>query len=198
MGPLLLRSLPHPLFHNMIPTPCGKKGFTLLELIIYIGISLIVLTSLLSFAWIVIQDQIKQERLEEIYSTGNFIIDKISYYEKRAANIGGGTIYIQDPGAIAFTYSSNPSITIDSYTKDVLVAGVPLTITKLRFTEGSNPALDLTSDRVNVSHFIITDLSSGATQATKINMTIESLNPSESPIYGASYSWDTTINKRSK
>src|SRR3989338_1170713 len=186
------------LSHNMLFTHQNKKGFTLVELLIYIGISLTVLTALLSFAWIVIKKQIKQERFEEIYSTGNFIIDKISYYEKRAASIGAATSYSTNPGALAFTFSSNPSLTIDTYEKNIFVAEIPVTITKLRMTEGANPAVDLTSDQVTVSQFVLTDLSSGAAQTTKVALTLETVNPTESPIYGANYSWDTTITKRSK
>ncbi len=193
------QKLPHLLLSlNMIFSCINKKGFTLIELLIYIGISLIVITSLLSTAWIVIQDQIKQERFEEVYSTGTFILDKISYLEKRANTLAGSTVYDTNPGKITLTFTSNPSITIDTYQKDITIAGSTITITKLRWTEGSNPSIDLTSDRVNVSQFILKDLSSGSAKTTKIDMTLESVNPTGSTVYGAQYTWSSTITKRSK
>lgn len=176
----------------------NQKGFTLIEFIIYIGIVTLVLIASLTFAWTLINDQIKQERLIEVNDNGSFVLEKISYYTKRAASLDAQTIYDINPGKLVLNYSSNPQVIIDTYQKEVTLGEISTTIIKLRIKIGAEPAIDIISDKINVTNFIITDLSNASAVTLKIDLSLEAVNPSKSKTYEAQNSWTTSFTLRKK
>ena len=181
-------------------SPKNKKikgrGFTLVEFLIYIGMVTFVLISSITFAWILINDQTKSESLAEVNDNGSFILNKISYYTKRVDTIDNQTIYDTNPGKLVLNYASNPQIIFDTYQKQVTLGDIAVNITKLRMKEGVNPAVDITSDRVDVTNFIITDFSKTGATTIKVDLTLETVNPSKSKAYEAQNSWTTSITIR--
>ena len=121
------------------------KGYTLIEFIIYIGLATVVLLSSLSFGWMILQDEIKQNVIAEVSYNSNFVQNKLLYHAKRANEIDAETTYGINPGVFVLNFPNTDQITIDTYNKDVMLGASEQSITKLRFTEGSDPSLDLTS-----------------------------------------------------
>ena len=175
-----------------------KKGFTLLELVIYIGLSLIVLAALVSFAWVLIQDQTKQDAITEVADQGRFVLDTMTYHAQRAQSIDAATVYATNPGLLRIKFTADPDIVFDTYQKSVSVGGQNFTITKLRMTEIGNPSVDLTSDDIDVTNFQLTNVSGASAASVQVNLTLESLNPSQSSSYESQKSWTTTVTLRAR
>ncbi|NQT50352.1 prepilin-type N-terminal cleavage/methylation domain-containing protein [Candidatus Kuenenbacteria bacterium] len=175
-----------------------RKGFTLIEIIIYLGIVTVLLTACLSFAWVIINDQIKQEQLTEVNDAGTFVLDKITYHSKRANAINAQTLYDLNPGKLILNYVSGPQITIDTYEKQITLGDTQTTITKLRLQHGSDPAVDITGDKINVTNFTISDLSNANAYTIQIEFAIETVNPTNSKTYEAQNSWTTSVTLRKR
>lgn len=61
-----------------------KKGFTFIELIIYVAILGIIATSLIAFAWNVVYVRLKAQAQREVTQNMRYITDKIIYEVKNA------------------------------------------------------------------------------------------------------------------
>lgn len=173
------------------------KGLTLIEMLIYIGIVSLVLVVSISYAWVVIRDQHKQQLEAEVNYVGNFVIEKIIYNAQRAQSFGAN-VYNAHPGKIVLNYASDPQITIDSYSKAITLGDKTVNITKLRLAELGVETNDLTSDRINVTNFIITNLSTAGAQAVKIDLTVSAVNPENLKQYEATKSWSVAATIRAK
>ncbi|MFA5076491.1 MAG: prepilin-type N-terminal cleavage/methylation domain-containing protein [Patescibacteria group bacterium] len=176
----------------------NQRGFTLIEFVIYIGIVTFVLIASLTFAWTIINDQIKQGNLIEVNYHGGFIMQKVLYYSQRASTVDAQTVYNTNPGKLVLNYPTNPQIVIDTYQKQITLGGNPVTITKLRFQEGVSTAIDLTSDEVTVNNFSITNLSTANVTTFRVDLDLEAVNPSGSKTYEAQNAWTISATLRQK
>lgn len=173
------------------------KGLTLIELLIYIGITSIVLVVSISYAWTVIRDQHKQQLQAEVNYVGNFALDKIVDSTQRSQSFGAN-VYGENPGKIILNYAAKPQITIDTYTKSIILGDKTVNIKKLRFSELGGAANDISSDRVNITNFLITNLSAPGTQTIKIDLTVSAVNPENLKQYEAINSWSASATIRAK
>lgn len=174
----------------------NKKGFTLVELIVYIGIVSIVVVPLTTITWMLIGDQVKQERITEVNDIGTFALQRISQETKEASSINVGTVFDTNPGTLTLEFSDKDNITFDTYEKAIVVGSQNVVIRTLRITEGSNPSVDLTSDLLSVSQFYITDRSTSSATSIQIELGVEAVNPTNTKAYEAQNSWATSITLR--
>lgn len=175
-----------------------QKGFTLIELIIYLAIVAIVLTASVSFAWVLINDQIKQQAITEINDNAHFVMDKFVYHTKRSIEIDAQTIFDSNPGKLVLNYFTNPQITIDTYRKEITMGDATVLITKLRLQHGTDPAQDLTSDEINITNFTVTNLSNPNAKTVQVDLSMEKVNPSNHKIYEAQNSWTISLTPRTR
>ncbi|MFH1142361.1 MAG: hypothetical protein ABIH67_02790 [Candidatus Uhrbacteria bacterium] len=191
----MIKTLPRTLHHILIRIR-KQRGFTLLEYVIYIGIVTMVLISMIDFAWLLLNDQAKQEITADINDLGTHSLDQITYYTHRASSISSATVLNINPGKLVLSFSTGPDVIFETYPETIMIGNTPVMITKLRMEEVGVNQVDLTSERVNVTNFVITDLS--GTEATTINIdiTFESVNPEENKVYESENSWSTTITTR--
>ncbi len=129
------------------------RGFTLIELIIYIGIVSAILLVAVNFGWEIIYGNVKAQAFREVQQNTRFAMEKIS----RALEDG-----------------QNPSIF--TVTNNVLYQNT----------------VALTADRVKVTNLQITSI----TNAYKINLTIEHINPNNLSQYEAFLNTETTVSLR--
>lgn len=116
-------------------------GFTYLELIIYIAILVIIMTTLIPFAWNVIEGGVKNATEREVYSQGRYVSERIKYEIRNANGINSVSptqisLSTDDP-------ATNPTI-ITSASGGITIqqgAGSPIvlnsqdtTVTSLAFT----------------------------------------------------------------
>lgn len=173
------------------------KGLTLIEILIYIGLVAMVLVVSVSYAWSIIRDQHKQQLEAEVNYVGDFAIEKIIYNTQRAQSFGAN-VYNTHPGKIVLNYASDPQITVDTYTKEITLGDQTITIRKLRLAEVGVETNDLTSDHVNVTNFVITNLSTAGAQTVKVDLTVSAVNPENLKQYEATKGWSVTATVRAK
>jgi prepilin-type N-terminal cleavage/methylation domain-containing protein len=143
-----------------------KKGFTLIEFLIYISIFASVLVLIFGFFLDEIFSNIGGNIAQEIQENGNFSIFKISREIKRAKSInfppqGSSGNYLSLEMADS---SLNPTV-------------FDLSDGKLRITQGSNSYF-LTSDSVRVTRLSFSNLSFSQTPGiVKVEIEISSSNP---------------------
>jgi len=133
----------------------NRSGFTLIELIIYISITTFVLISIVTFMWGVMDGENRMNVSNELTENGKVVFDKVTEKMRNAEDVVvGSSTFDTNPGVLVLDVGSE-NLTFDTYDKDVTVGGVQLTITKIRMQEGSDPAVDLTSDKVDVTDFTL-------------------------------------------
>jgi prepilin-type N-terminal cleavage/methylation domain-containing protein len=178
-------------FQFPIKSQVRNKGFTLLEMIIYVVIFAIILFVMVQLFWQVQLSDIKGRVSRETKENASQVMEIFKHYVRQADDMNtGDSVFDSNPGVLSL--EDDGTVIIDTYTKDVMVGEGTQTIRKLRLTEGGNPALDLTSDHVNVDNFVLTDLTQGANpDAVLMDLTISSVNPGNDPLYEHSLSIQT-------
>lgn len=143
----------------------NKKGNTLVEIILYLSIITVFFTSMIGFTVSVVQSGQKARTMHEVSQNGRFIMEKIAR-EIKSAN---------DVNYMASTFGTNPGVlslvnntgSLDPTVFDVL-GGV------VRITQGAGAPMNISSDLVNVTNLVFTDLSvPGRTTNIRIDLTLE-------------------------
>lgn len=141
------------------------RGFTLIELILYVAILGIFLTGAVLFAWDVIYGRVKSQTQLEVIQNARLASKRIQIEVKNASSITsatGSTLTLATADA-----STNPTI-------------IDLSSGRVRIgygTSGSCPISSpcfLTSDNVSISNLTFTDLSTGDSEQVKFALTVVS------------------------
>ena len=175
----------------------NEKGFTLIELILYVAIAAIVVVGAVNIAWNLIFAQVYTEARQEVYYNGRLLLNELTLKIREAQDVSSGSMG-SHPSSITLDYpGSGTDVIIDTYDKSVNVGGQPSTIKKIRIKEGPLTYADLTSDTVNVTNFTLDDYTRGSEPAViKVFLTLEHTNPGGDPKYDASQSYETTVSIR--
>lgn len=130
-----------------------NQGFTLIELIIYISIVTVMMTTLIPFAWNIIEGGAKSATEQEIFSNARFVSERIKYEIRNATGINSVTgMYISLATANPTT---NPTI-ID------FAAG------NIRIKEGAGSPVNLNSQNATISALTFTSYTSGDNKTKNI------------------------------
>ncbi len=170
-----------------------SQGFTFLEILLYLGIVTLVTIPSLALISTFINDQNKEESVTEVSYRGTFVAYLLRETSRESQSISASTIYETNPGKLVFTLFDGTTVTVDTYTKQVLWGGVPTTIQKLRYKKGAEEALDMTSDDVHVSSFILRNLSRPASNLVEVQLEIQSLPLNTDQFYAAKRSWTFSL-----
>lgn len=139
-----------------------KSGFTFLELLIYIGIVTIVISSLVKFAWNVIGNGVKNSTQEEVYASARYISERIKYEIRNADGLNeGGSIFGSSSGILSLiqTAPNNPTI-------------IDLSAGKVRIKLGAASAVNLNSNDTTVTNLTFTNYTSGDNKTKHIGFTV--------------------------
>ena len=146
-----------------------KKGSTLIELIVYIGIVTIVLLVAMDFVWQVIYGDVKIRSLRETQQNARFAMEKIVRIIKSASGINSPTAGNSSDSISLKMADSN----LNPTTIKVSDAG------EIQVTQGTNDSYELTNKRVIVDNLKFTNVSSqGTPGAVRIEMAVKHANPS--------------------
>lgn len=184
---------------NKKSLPAAQNGFTLIELIVYIAISAMVLVTAVNIGWNLIMSEANITGKQEVYMSARMIVNQIQIKIREADDvITGSSTFGSHPGILTLDYpGGGTDIIFDTYTKNVTIGGQSITVRKLRIKEGSADYVDLTSDKVDVTNFTLTNLTRGnESKNINIELTIQRANPSNSPNFDASISLETAISIR--
>lgn len=139
----------------------NQKGFTLIEVILYLGITSILIFSLASFVGFLTQTKARSHVTAQVDEQGIAVMQQITQLLRNAESVfvptigGSGSVltFTQD-GA-----SSTTTILVDN--------GI------LEMHDGTNPAIALTNESITVSNFTVENVSRpDATTVIKIAMTV--------------------------
>ena len=173
------------------------RGFTLVELILYVALVGILLTAGAIFAGDVILGSVKGRIKAKVQSEARFVIEKM-----RQEIVKGNNIILPIQG----NFGNNFQIEIPGSPTSTLTC-FQVSNSKFQMSEGGtvvppvcNTAWkDLTSGEVEVSNLVFTNISSGTSlgeEAVKINMTLKNKNPGGKKEFDAEATVETSISLR--
>lgn len=134
-----------------------NKGFTYLELLLYITILMTVIGSIITVAWNVIGGNEKNVNQQEIYSQARFISEKLKYKIRNASNIqnvSNSQIVLNDSDG-----SKNPT-TINCSSGNITIQ------------EGTGPVLPLNSNSIVINSCLFTNYSSADSKSKNIQINL--------------------------
>lgn len=140
-------------------SPSISKGFTLIELILYIAIVTIMLSALVPFAWAVIGGGVKSTTQEEVASQARYLGQRLSLEIRNAKAINSVSptrLSLQE-----FNPVNDPTI-------------IDLSGGFLRIKQGAKPVLNLNSTDVALTSLVFTNRSSADTKQVQFAFTLSS------------------------
>lgn len=165
---------------------CSQRGFTLLEMVVYIGLVVIVAGLVINFALSLITSYGKIQASKEAMNNASFALDTVVNEIRQASKIYTPTSdFVSDPGQLSVETSLNPPTNETSTYVDFYVDN-----NKLYLKRESQSALALTSDRVKVKNLTFTRLTPpNAPESVKIQIIVGYNAPA-----GSSFDISTTLN----
>ena len=148
----------------------SKKGFTLIEILIYTAMVAIFLVTAVNFSLDVIEGKAKARSMREVQQNSRFAIEKMTQEIRRAEDINlAESVFDTHPGVLSLVMpeaDKNPTIF------DFSLDGA------LRMTQGTNTPKVLTTNQVETTNLVFTNLSPLAwSKNIKINLTVQYKNP---------------------
>jgi type II secretory pathway pseudopilin PulG len=146
----------------------SQKGFTLVELILYVSICSILLLTISSFLSFLLGARVRSQAITEVNQQGFQVMSMITQTIRN-----GRSVQVPSMG----TSSSTLSITTLNALLNPTVFN--LSRTTLQVKEGSKMALPLTNSRIRVSGLTFENVSSGSSteKIIRISYTIDYINP---------------------
>lgn len=139
-----------------------KKGFTYIELLLYIALVTIMLSALIPFAWAVIGSGEKNKTQQELYSQARFITERINYEIRNALDINSvsaNQISLKETGA------TDPTI-------------ISLSLSKVFIQQGAGGQTQLNSNDTTVSDLTFSNYTSFDRKTKNIGFTFTIQTPS--------------------
>ena len=169
----------------------SSAGFTLVEMLIYLAIIGTISAGFIRYSVSITDSQGKTYVAQEVQANVRTAFNVMSAHIKAANGINtGASTFGSDPGVLSLSMDdSSKSPTIINLTAD---DGV------LQVKEGSSTAVPITSDEVQITNLVFTNLSqSGERAHVRIQMTIAINNDGvESRIYTYSKTLQTSVSTR--
>lgn len=167
----------------------NKKGFTLIEALLYIGVSSILIMSIGSFFLWTNRSNIKTKVLKEVLNNSKAAMEKMSYEIKHAKSIYTSTsVFSTNPGQLSLETLNYAQSNEEISYIDFFVCEQKLCLKK----ENQSPII-LTSDKVEIKNL---EFNQVATSSVQINLQIDYLAPTDKPEYQASISTTSTVSVR--
>lgn len=140
----------------------GEKGFTLIELILYIAIVTIVVSAMIPFAWNVIEGGVKSTTEQEVFSNARFVSERIKYEIRNASGI---------------TSVGASSISLTNFSPDTTtVIDLNVPTGKIRINKNGTGAVNLNSNDTTATALTFTNYTSvdNKTKNIQFNFTLGS------------------------
>lgn len=166
-----------------------QKGFTLIELVFYLGLAIAVTLAGTLFVWDVMDNKTKAMAYQEVQQNARFTLERMTKAVKSAENIDtGNSVFNIHPGQLSLVMSEsslNPTVFQISANK------------ALQIKQGVGAWQDLTSGQVEVDKLVFTNLSypidDPRTKNIQIELTIKHKNPGGLQAWRAQITATTTV-----
>lgn len=130
-----------------------QSGFTFIELILYISIVTMMMTTLIPFAWNVIQGGAKSATQQEVFSNARYISERMKYEIRNAAGIN--SVSATSISLVASPSANNPTV-------------IDLSDGNIRIKQGSGSTINLNSQNTTVSSLTFTNYTSSDSKTKHI------------------------------
>lgn len=145
-----------------------QSGYTLIELLLYVVIVGVLLTSVVSFFGMVTESRVKNQTIAEVDQQGTAVMDYITQTIRNASSIS-------TPAAGA----AAASLTLVVPTGGLSPTVFSLSGTTLQVKEGAAAAIALTNGRVEISGLSFKNLTrSGTNGIVQVSFVLSHINPS--------------------
>lgn len=167
-----------------------KQGFTLVEMLIYVGILSVISTAIVSFALWSLSFNARVKAKNEVQNNVRRVAEMMAYEIRHASSIYTPTSILEThPGQLSIETALNPPLNESKTYKDFYVDGGVLYLKK-----EDSLSQALTSEKVRVNNLVFKRLASnGPTESVQVNLIIEYNNPSSRPELQAEANLTTTI-----
>lgn len=156
------------------------KGFTLIELIIYLAIVSVIVNTLVLFAWNVIGQGSKGNRQQEVYSAAMFLSEKIKYEIRNADDINTAS---SDFG-INLAANAGKKISLKATgANDPIIFDVLSDQARIKRGVNASVPLNPTGTKITDLTFINFSSGTGTTKSIQFTLTVTALNPSAGNVY---------------
>jgi len=163
-----------------------RKGFTLIEIMIYTAIVVIILAAVVNFAWNIIYGGVKTSSWQEVQQNTRFAMERITQAVRSASGINSPSMG-----------NSANSLSLQMANPDLNPTVFDVSEDKIRLSQGINGPYELTTDELEVTNLNFTNLSYADTSGTiRIEITIEHKNPGGVIEYEASIDMTSTVSLR--
>lgn len=144
------------------------KGFTLIEVLLYISLAAFTLLATSTLFFFVIQSRLKQQAISEVEEQGTMMLSVVTQAVRNAKDFSDLT-----PGT-----SNATSLTLTVPTEEANPTIFDLVDGTFRSTKGSGSTVALTSPRVAMTNLSFHNLGQTATTGTvRIQFTLSTVNP---------------------
>lgn len=166
-----------------------QKGFTLLELVIYITLVVGILVTATTFAWNIVNSRTKAFAVQEVQQNGRYIMDKITQTVRGAQDI-------TTPGT--GTSGTTLEVVVRDVAKDPII--FVLSGGELSMSAAGGTTYNLHSGAITVSVLQFTNVSStdDASRNVQVQLTLEHKNPENRSEREFSETFITTIELRDR
>ncbi|TSC75840.1 MAG: hypothetical protein G01um101430_10 [Parcubacteria group bacterium Gr01-1014_30] len=167
----------------------SRKGFTLIEILVYIAALVIIGSAVITFLIWAINSSTKASVMRETADNARIVMGAMSYEIKEAISVYTPTTLSNQLSLETLHYLPPGETTtyIDFY----------LCETQLCLKKESQSPIALTSDRVEVTNLVFKRVVTGEIPSIRIELELEFKNQSNRPEYQASASSSSTISLRS-
>lgn len=167
-----------------------------MEMIVYVAIFSILFTVILNLFWRVQLSGARFQVSGEVKENASQVMQLVISSVRNGNSIdASGSVFDLHPGILVI--NDLEPVTFDTYEKNVNVGGQMIPIRKLRMAQGGNPSIDITSDHVDVTNYVISNLTPpGHPNTVQINLELSSINPDNDPEYDNRLSLKTSVTIR--
>lgn len=160
-----------------------QRGYTLIELLLYVGIVGTLLVGMSTFFATVAEARIKNQTISEVDQQGTAVMQYLSQTIRNATSI-------TSPAAGA----SGASLTLVVPTGALSPTVFSLSSSVLRVQEGAGATVALTGGKVQITNLTFTNLTrSGTSGVVQISMTLSRVNPSNLNAYDYQRTFVTSV-----
>lgn len=145
-----------------------RKGFTLVEMVLYVSLCSIILLSLSTFLSFLLESRVRSQSISEVNQQGLQVMSLITQTIRNGRSIQTPAIGVTAPTLSITTANPllNPTVFL-------------LSSTTLSIQEAGKQAIPLTNSRVQVSALVFQNISSSSSteKIIRISFTLDSRNP---------------------
>ena len=142
-----------------------QKGFTFIELLLYLAIVTIMMTALIPFAWNTIEAGVKNSTEQEVFSNARYISEQLNYQIRNASGIN--SVSATSISLATFNANTNPTV-------------IDLSSGNIRMKQGTGAVINLNSANTTISSLTFTNYTSADNKTKNIQyvLTIAASFPS--------------------